>query len=520
MKMTGMKRFLIALLSLLLLAGSAAAQTKDTLRILAIGNSFSQDSVEQYLWELFDAAGMPVIIGNMYIGGCTLERHFKNTVTNSDDYAYRKIVGGVRTNTPNATLSQALADEPWDYVSFQQASGVSGEYETYEPYLEALTAYVRRRVPATAVFMWHQTWSYAADADHREFPRYGKDQMQMYQAIMGASRKAVSAHHFPILIPSGTAIQNARTSSLGDKFNRDGYHLEKTYGRYTAACTWFEAISGVSVADNAYRPKSVSADKASICRKAAHNACLNPYKVTSFQPVAKQKIRNPRPDIHRLLPASGVVKTRIAVFGGSLSVKPQSDAAKQLWADALDAEVTTYGVGGAGFSSSKGYSLQRQVDTAGVYDIYVLWASTNDFTGNKECGSWKDYSAADGYDASRLDTQCGGINYCIHKLREKNPEAKILFFTSLRFFTRDSGYNPYSTDANKTGKTFAEYVQAQKECCLYHGVPVLDQFSLQDVGIENFERFYLSDKLHMTEEGYRRIAPAQVSFISRFDGAN
>ncbi|MCS2584840.1 hypothetical protein NXY00_19810 [Bacteroides sp. BFG-551] len=27
-----------------------------------------------------------------------------------------------------------------------------------------------------------------------------------------------------LLIPSGTAIQNGRTSFLGDAFNRDGYH--------------------------------------------------------------------------------------------------------------------------------------------------------------------------------------------------------------------------------------------------------------------------------------------------------
>ena len=204
----------------------------------------------------------------------------------------------------------------------------------------------------------------------------------------------------------------------------------------------------------------------------------------------------------------------IAVFGGSLSVNKESDAAKQIWADLLNADVTTYGVGGAGFAISKGYSLQKQVDTAGVYDVYVLWASTNDFTGNKECGTWKDYTEFDGYDEARLDTQCGGINYCIRKLREKNPDAEIYFFTSLRFFRRDSGYNPFSTDVNEAGKTFAEYVQAQIECCRYHGVPVLDQFSLQGVDIHNYEQYYLRDKLHMNEDGYRRVGPLQASFLA------
>lgn len=204
----------------------------------------------------------------------------------------------------------------------------------------------------------------------------------------------------------------------------------------------------------------------------------------------------------------------IAVFGGSLSVNKESDAAKQIWADLLNAQVITYGVGGAGFSARQGYSLQRQVDTAGVHDVYVLWASTNDFNGNRECGTWRDYTELDGYDESRLDTQCGGINYCIRKLREKNPDAQIVFFTSLRFFGRDSGYNPYSTDRNAAGHTFADYVRAQIECCRYHGIPVLNQFELQDVDVNNYSIFYLEDKLHMNASGYRRIGPLQASFLA------
>lgn len=222
--------------------------------------------------------------------------------------------------------------------------------------------------------------------------------------------------------------------------------------------------------------------------------------------VARQGARHSEPELHRLLPASGNVRMRIAVFGGSLSVRSQSDAAKQIWADELDAEVTTYGVGGAGFAISRGYSIQKQVDTAGVYDVYVLWASTNDFTKNETCGKWN---------TTDRDTQCGGIDYCIHRLREKNPDATIVFLTSLRFFKRDSGFNPHSKDRNKTGKTFAQYVREQIRCCRHHGVPVLNQFRIQDVDVDNYKCFYLDDKLHMNEAGYLRIAPAQVSFFKK-----
>ena len=277
-----MKRLLSVLLALFTVLAISAAQPKDTLRILAIGNSFSEDSVENNLWELFDAAGIPVVIGNLYIGGCSLERHFMNTIICTEDYAYRKVVGGVKKNYSHVPLSFGLADEKWDYVSFQQASGLSGEYETFEPYLQALIAHVRSRVPAQALFMWHQTWAYSANSKHRDFPRYDNNQMMMYTAIVEASRQAVSVHNIPILIPSGTAIQNARTSPLGDTLNRDGYHLEKTCGRYIAACTWFEAISSMSVVGNSYHPDSLSAEITNICQKAAHNACLRPDSITAF----------------------------------------------------------------------------------------------------------------------------------------------------------------------------------------------------------------------------------------------
>ena len=233
----------------------------------------------------------------------------------------------------------------------------------------------------------------------------------------------------------------------------------------------------------------------------------------------------PKPEEHHLVPDRKAVKESpykghknygktIAVFGGSLSVNKESDAAKQQWADLLNAEVTTYGVGGAGFSSLQGYTLQKQVEEAGVYDVYVLWASTNDYTNSRECGTWKDYTALDGYDKSKLTTQCGGINYCIKTLLEKNPKAEIYFFTSLRFFGADAGHNPFSVQPNKTGKTFADYIDGQKACCAYYGIPVLDQFSLQGVNEFNVDLFYLQDKLHMNEDGYRRIGPVQASFLA------
>ncbi len=104
---------------------------RGTVKILAIGNSFSQDAVEQYLYDLAKASGIDVIIGNMYIGGCDLDKHYSNLQSDAGAYEYRKVVNGEKKNHTGTRLSEALSDEAWDYVSLQQASGKSGIYESY-----------------------------------------------------------------------------------------------------------------------------------------------------------------------------------------------------------------------------------------------------------------------------------------------------------------------------------------------------------------------------------------------------
>ena len=276
------KIVVICMCILLLLAGGVYAQQK-TVRMLAIGNSFSQDAVEQYLHELAEAEGISTIIGNMFIGGCSLERHVKNARDNAPAYAYRKIgTDGKKREKGKMSLEAVLADEDWDYVSLQQASPFSGMYETYEASLPELIEYVKARLPKKTKLMLHQTWAYASTSKHSGFKNYNCNQLTMYQAIADAVKKAAKANKIKIVIPSGTAIQNARTSFIGDHLNRDGYHLDVKIGRYTAACTWFERIFKHNVVGNPYAPEGLDEARKAVAQKAAHAAVKHPYKVTEL----------------------------------------------------------------------------------------------------------------------------------------------------------------------------------------------------------------------------------------------
>lgn len=259
--------------------------SKDSvIRILAIGNSFSEDAIEHYLYGLAKAGGYKVIIGNLYIGGAPLDLHVKNIQGDNEVYEYRKIgVDDKKERFPKTAISKALADENWNFISFQQASHKSGQFDTFVAPLPLLFDYVKQRATNPKVqYVWHQTWAYAQNSTHNGFANYNKDQMQMYQAIVDAAKKVKKIVPINILIPAGTAIQNARTK-LGDVLCRDGYHLDLGIGRYTASCTWYEVIFQESVLGNTYKPEKVSDETAKIGQQAAHQAVKKPFKVTSLR---------------------------------------------------------------------------------------------------------------------------------------------------------------------------------------------------------------------------------------------
>lgn len=263
---------------------------KEAIKILAIGNSFSHDALETYLHELSKAENIQVIIGNLYIGGASLELHWNNAKENKAAYQYRKIdVNGNKTNTPETSIADAIADEDWDYISFQQVSSSSGIYESYVEPLPLLFENVKQMATNPDVkYILHQTWAYAQSSTHSGFAHYGNDQLTMYSAIVDAAWRAKELIPMDIVVPAGTAIQNGRSSYIGDNFCSDGYHLDVNIGRYTAACTWFETLFNVDVIGNSFKPDALSDFEADIAQHAAHYAVKNPKEITEMSDFYKE----------------------------------------------------------------------------------------------------------------------------------------------------------------------------------------------------------------------------------------
>lgn len=294
-----MKRIGSLILALLLLvslsacgSGSEQPSTQPTeaqptapksLKVLAIGNSFSVDAMT-YLYQVAKAEGVEeVVLGNFFVGACTLKQHADFMKSGEPAYRYDKCTDGTWVQTPDTTLLTGLLDEQWDVITMQQASHDSGLANTFQPYLDELVAYVQEKCP-NAKLMWHMTWAYQSDSDHKAFPTYGNEQHTMYYGIINAVQKNIDTNeNFEKTIPSGTMIQNLRGSVIGDRLTRDGYHLNDL-GRLAAAYMWYAVLADQKIQSVKFdnTGKTVLTDQQKDLIVKAVNAALDkPQAVTS-----------------------------------------------------------------------------------------------------------------------------------------------------------------------------------------------------------------------------------------------
>ena len=210
------------------------------IKILAIGNSFSQDATAQI--ELLE----PMLhVRNLYIGGCSLESHAVNILSGAEAYSYQH--NGESAIPNNVSIKDAILSDKWDYITVQQRSGHSGLIDTYYPHLSVLTENVRKYSDAEIIF--HRTWSYEKNSSHEDFALYNNDYKLMYEKIVEASATVCEKENLR-MIDVGSLIHKLRNYEFFDvdkngiSIQRDGFHLSYNYGRLAAACVWIKFFTG------------------------------------------------------------------------------------------------------------------------------------------------------------------------------------------------------------------------------------------------------------------------------------
>lgn len=265
-----------------------------TLKLLAITSSFGLNTT-QLLYDIAVAEGCTdVVIGRLYASGCTLEKHLTWANSGHAGYIYTKNNSGKWQTTENVNMKYGLEDEDWDIIFIQQSAAQAGQIDSYQNYLDYLMKYVQEnKTNPNARFVWNMTWAYQADSEQAVFKdKFNSDQMYMYECIVNATKeKIVPRTDFTAIIPSGTAIQNARTSYLGDHLTKDTYHLN-SLGRAIAGYTMYAVLTGKPLTQinltnitKAMTPDTevyllTDKDKAVII-EAVNNAIKDPFQVTA-----------------------------------------------------------------------------------------------------------------------------------------------------------------------------------------------------------------------------------------------
>jgi len=318
-----MKNKLILAVSLLV-AGLVGTVSAKDLKVLMIGNSFSVcvGNCLPSIVQTFPEHSLELT--SAMIGGCPLEKHVNNIKAaekNPEKGKYSISVWTVGKGSPiqhknyKGNLIDLLKKQPYDIVTIQQASRLSWQWESYEPFAGELIAFIRQCQPEAEIVI-QQTWSYRADA--ASLKRFKVDQTGMYEHLRDAYRQLAEKYKFRV-IPTGDAVQLFRKytpvkyqapadtnfeypnvpSREGDvvgsakwakpktkgkakdegkkndpaelKLRVDTHHLNPD-GHYLQACVWFSFLYGEPADKITWAPEGMAPEFAALLRKCAKEA--------------------------------------------------------------------------------------------------------------------------------------------------------------------------------------------------------------------------------------------------------
>lgn len=370
----------------------AIADYKNTLKILFIGSSFGVDTINE-VGNICASFGKDVILGNAYIGAATLDVFLKRFQGNKGVTYYKwkykatkwQIYNGntgewLDTDSnitdegekPNDSvlLQWLLADEAWDFIILQNGAYQS-PYEDQSSFWEkGEDGQITRNIVqelidlckkaclySNPVFCMNMTWAFSiyhtiseshgpSGANDDKWLSYGNNQKErqlgMWRNIAKNYKDCISnCPDVKFIIPSGTAVQNARTvtqlrqstnyasaspaiptiqeaetitdlTTVSDTypfmnnvanwrnkndFTRDSIHADFGITRYIIAATLFQTfiakVLNLDIADCTYRIAQGSGNyREQLCTPVTDdnfndivacvkNAILKPYEITA-----------------------------------------------------------------------------------------------------------------------------------------------------------------------------------------------------------------------------------------------
>lgn len=207
-----------------------------SLKILFIGSSFGVDTIN-YVGDIAHSYNFNIVIGNLYVGASGIKDYITFYESDRKISYYKWGLNATVWENGTSTVKEALADEAWDFVIIQNGAYQSADESTYwdqdekgnitNNYVSLFAGIIDRCcLFSHPVICFNMTWAYSvyhtpssSQGSKDKWLSFGINQKQrqlgMYTELCRLAQKVLQ--HCPevkFVIPSGTAVQNARGTSL------------------------------------------------------------------------------------------------------------------------------------------------------------------------------------------------------------------------------------------------------------------------------------------------------------------
>ena len=271
-----------------------------SLKILAFGNSYSNDAYAWFYKILKSAGYDEVVLGHISNGGCNINNHWSNVDEDPEnDYNASCHINNNGTSreyvkSDDLSLRDAykltIKEHKWDYIIIQHGPNHVEKRETYS-HLRDLLDFIKDNLTYTeSKFIYHMVWKYNDTVE-------GGSTAKFYDDIIDITKNIVLKNNeFVGVIPAATMRQNIMTSHLTDKdISRDYGHMSLGLGRYALGLLWYCYLTGGSVGDVKFVPHiddlnpdllerftfdEVKEENMLIVKEAIENALAKPFEIT------------------------------------------------------------------------------------------------------------------------------------------------------------------------------------------------------------------------------------------------
>lgn len=251
-------------------AATQSPEEEAVLKVLLIGQSLGNDTI----WLLYDVlrAEMPdreFVVGNIY-ESIYLAEHRKNIENETPAYKYFKFENDKQSTMESVRISDALEDEIWDVIIFNEGTYPSTQEKEYlDGDIEFMINHIRETATPGFRLAYNATganptddelWdgmgrrSVPADVHERFAKEFGGSRNKYYEALCANFEKHIETNEeFDLVFHTGTALQYAsETYGVPEADPMRNYDLYRDYvhlsdfGRALVAYQLYAQIYGLT----------------------------------------------------------------------------------------------------------------------------------------------------------------------------------------------------------------------------------------------------------------------------------